>query len=104
MRHHITVLQGLCREGDLEEARTYLETLSRRPELSRSSGCTVHPAVDAVLTAMLARGAEAGVRSEVKVELPPKLSIPDSDLCPLLMNLLENALEANEKAPEGAYK
>ena len=99
MRHHITVLQGLCREGDLEEARTYLETLSRRPELSRSSGCTVHPAVDAVLTAMLARGAEAGVRSEVKVELPPKLSIPD-----LLMNLLENALEANEKAPEGADK
>ena len=104
MRHHITVLQGLCREGDLEEARTYMETLSRRPELSRSSGCTVHPAVDAVLTAMLARGAEAGVRSEVKVELPPKLSIPDSDLCPLLMNLLENALEANEKAPEGADK
>ena len=73
MRHHITVLQGLCREGDLEEARTYLETLSRRPELSRSSGCTVHPAVDAVLTA-------------------------------LLMNLLENALETNEKAPEGADK
>ena len=60
--------------------------------------------MDAVLTAMLARGAEAGVRSEVKVELPPKLSIPDSDLCPLLMNLLENALEANEKAPEGADK
>ena len=27
-----------------------------------------------------------------------------SDLCPLLMNLLENALEANEKAPEGADK
>ena len=61
MRHHITVLQGLCREGDLEEARTYLETLSRRPELSRSSGCTVHPAVDAVLTAMLARSTKSGV-------------------------------------------
>lgn len=104
MRHHITALQGLCREGSLEEARTYLETLSRRPELSRSGGYTVHPAVDAVLTAMLARGAEAGVRSEVKVELPPKLPIPDSDLCPLLMNLLENALEANEKAHQGADK
>ena len=53
---------------------------------------------------MLARGAETGVRAEVRVELPPELPIPNSDLCPLLMNLLENALEANEKAPEGADK
>ena len=88
----------------MEEIRKYLENLSQRPELNRSSGYTVHPAVDAVLTAMLARGAEAGVRAEVRVELPPELPIPNSDLCPLLMNLLENALEANEKAPEGAEK
>jgi hypothetical protein len=104
LRHHVTALQGLCREGDMEEIRKYLENLSQRPELNRSSGYTVHPAVDAVLTAMLARGAEAGVRAEVRVELPPELPIPNSDLCPLLMNLLENALEANEKAPEGAEK
>ena len=104
LRHHITALQGLCREGDLEEAQKYLEALSQRPELNRVGGYTVHPAVDAVLTAMLARGTEAGVRSEVRVELPAELPIPNSDLCPLLMNLLENALEANEKAPEGTDK
>lgn len=104
MRHHITALQGLCQDGDIGQIQRYLETLSGRPELTRTSGYTVHPAVNAVLTAMLTRGAEAGVRSEVKVELPHELPIPDSDLCPLLMNLLENALEANEKAPEGAEK
>ena len=104
LRHHITALQGLCREGNTEEVRKYLEALSQRPELNRAGGYTVHPAVDAVLTAMLARGAETGVRTEVRVELPPELPIPNSDLCPLLMNLLENALEANEKAPEGADK
>ena len=86
------------------EIQKYLESLSQRPELNRSNGYTVHPAVDAVLTAMLARGAETGIRAEVRVELPPELPIPNSDLCPLLMNLLENALEANEKAPEGAEK
>lgn len=104
LRHHVTALQGLCREGDMEEMQRYLESLAQRPELNRSGGYTVHPAVDAVLTAMLARGAEAGVRTETRVELPPALPIPNSDLCPLLMNLLENALEANEKAPEGAEK
>ncbi len=104
LRHHVTALQGLCREGDMGEIQKYLESLSQRPELNRSNGYTVHPAVDTVLTAMLARGAETGVRAEVRVELPPELHIPNSDLCPLLMNLLENALEANEKAPEGAEK
>lgn len=88
----------------MEEMQRYLESLSQRPELNRSGGYTVHPAVDAVQTAMLARGAEAGVCAEVRVELPPTLPVPNSDLCPLLMNLLENALEANEKAPEGAEK
>ena len=66
----------------MEEMQRYLESLSQRPELNRSGGYTVHPAVDAVLTAMLARGAEAGVRAEVCVELPPTLPIPNSDLCP----------------------
>lgn len=104
LRHHITALQGLCREGNTEEVQKYLEALSQRPELNRISGYTVHPAVDAVLTALLARGTEAGIRAEVRVELPSELPIPNSDLCPLLMNLLENALEANERAPEGADK
>ena len=104
LRHHVTALQGLCREGDMGEIQKYLESLSQRPELNRSNGYTVHPAVDTVLTAMLARGTETGVRAEVRVELPPELPIPNSDLCPLLMNLLDNALEANEKAPEGAEK
>lgn len=104
LRHHITALGGLCREGRLEEAEAYLDSLSRRPELTAAVSYTVHPAVDAVLAAMLARGERAGVRAEVKVALPAQLSIPDSDLCPLLMNLLENALEANEQSPEGADK
>ena len=33
--------------------------------------------------------------------LPPKLSIPEENLCPLFMNLLDNALEAAGQAEEG---
>jgi len=75
--------------------------LKRARELA---GYAVQLTKDEGLGTMLARGAETGVRAEVRVELPPELHIPNSDLCPLLMNLLENALEANEKAPEGADK
>lgn len=60
LRHHITALGGLCREGRLEEAEAYLDSLSRRPELTAAVSYTVHPAVDAVLAAMLARGGAGG--------------------------------------------
>lgn len=102
LRHHITVLQNLCREGDLERISSYLD--SKDTWNTIPGDYTVHPAVNSILTAMLARGARMGIRSKVRVQLPGQLSIPDSDLCALLMNLLENALEANEKVPEGTEK
>ena len=65
----------------MEEIQRYLESLSQRPELNRISGYTVHPAVDAVLTAMLARGAEAG-SAEVKGRSAARASIPTATLPP----------------------
>lgn len=100
LRHHITVLKSLCQEKDFERMGAYLDTMGAGNMVP--GDYTVHPAVNGVLTAMLARGLRLGIQSEVRVRLPVQLPIPDSDLCTLLMNLLENALEANEKIPEGA--
>lgn len=36
--------------------------------------------------------------------LPKSLPIPDEDLCALLINLLDNALEGAERTPEGREK
>ena len=102
LRHHITVLRNLCQEGNLERVDAYLDTMGAENTIHRDY--TVHPAVNGVLTAMLDRGARLGIQSDVRIQLPRQLSIPDSDLCALLMNLLENALEANEKIPEGSEK
>lgn len=102
LRHHATALRGLCQEGDLARVTAYLDTLGAQDV--PPGGYTVHPAVNTVLTAMLSRGTRLGIRSEVRAQLPRRLTVPDSDLCALLMNLLENALEANEKAPRDAEK
>lgn len=57
--------------------------------------------VNILLTAYLQRCREQDIDAAVRVELPPRLSLSDADLCALLTNLLENAVEANEKIPEG---
>ena len=57
-----------------------------------------------ILTDFLRRCRDLDIRTTVRVELPLRLPVPDTDLCALLTNLLENAIEANRKIPEDAER
>ena len=50
--------------------------------------------VNSILQDAAARSAQGEIAFDAQAHLPAKLEIPDSDLCVLLMNLLDNALEA----------
>ena len=62
---------------------------------------TEHIAVNAILQDAAGRAKAAGIAFEAAVMLPKSLPIPDEDLCALLINLLDNALEGAERTPEG---
>lgn len=102
IRHHYAVLQGLLQEGEPQRAAAYLHTLTAQTEEIPAYAYTAHPAVNAILSTMLNQARRQGIQATAQVELPETLPISDADLTTLLMNLLENALEANKKAPEGA--
>lgn len=65
---------------------------------------TEHIAVNAILQDAASRAKAAGITFEAVVMLPKSLPIPDEDLCALLINLLDNALEGAERTPEGREK
>lgn len=103
-RHHYAVLRELLRGGQAKQAEDYLDDLTRHINGSASAAYTVNPVVNAILSAILPRAEEQKIRVQTRIELPERLPIPDTDLAVLLMNLLENAVEANRLAPEGAEK
>ncbi len=103
-RHHYAVLRELLHKGQADRAEDYLDGLIARINEDVPTVYTAHPAVNAMLSTMLTRAKRQGVRVEAQVDLPEQLAVPDMDLAVLLMNLLENALESNQKAPEGAGK
>lgn len=103
-RHHYAVLRELLRGGQAKQAEDYLDDLTRHINGSASAAYTVNPVVNTILSAMLPRAEEQKIRVETRIELPERLSVPDTELAVLLMNLLENAVEANRLAPEGAEK
>ena len=49
---------------------------------------------DAIVNSKLALMREHQIRTEVAAHVPPKMQITDTELCVLLGNLLDNAIEA----------
>ena len=108
MRHetvnHYTVLQKLSQAGAWDRLEIYLAGLLADVEAVPAMAYVAHPAINAVLTIMLARAQKLGIKAEYEVSAPEILPFPDTELCTVLMNLLQNALDANALAPEGEKK
>lgn len=108
MRHetvnHYTILQNLSQAGEWDSLKSYLANLLADVETAPVATYVAHPAINAVLTIILSRAKKLGIRVEHEVSAPKTLPFPDAELCTVLMNLLQNALDANALAPEGAEK
>ena len=93
LRNHLTAVRGLLEQGDEQGAIRYLDQMAGSPALRGTRRLCENEAANAVLTAK----AEAMEREETvadfAVSLPRDLPVADVDLCALLGNALDNALE-----------
>ena len=60
--------------------------------------------LNAILQNAAARAETAGIAFQTTVVVPERLPIPDEDLCILLMNLLDNAIEGAARTPADQEK
>ena len=60
-----------------------------------------NPAVDALLASKASQCAELGVPFATNVVVPVQTSIPDAELCAVLSNLIDNAMNASKELVEG---
>lgn len=97
MRNHMAVLQGLLDNGDTGKAEEYLRELLGSAALSGGRRICAHETANAVLSVKLGEIERLGIPADFQVNLPEKLDISDTDLCALLGNALDNAMEACAK-------
>lgn len=94
MRHHLHRLSALAESGDLEGIRDYLaKTVSRIPNLDMQF-CE-NRAADSVIGYYCALSKQAEIPFRAQLDLPLSLPVDEIDVCLVLSNLLENALEAS---------
>ncbi len=98
--NHIQVMQASMALGRYEEVKEYLHQLNDDLTNVDTTIKTGQVMVDAILNGKLALAAKNNIPVNVKARLPEKLSIRTIDLCVIIGNLLDNAIEENINLPE----
>ena len=100
LRNHLTVIRGLLEQGKTAETLGYLDQIAGSPALRGTRRLCENEAANAVLTAKAEAMEREGVAADFAVFLPRDLPVADMDLCALLGNALDNAIEGSRGAGE----
>lgn len=101
LRHHLTMIGSLIAADNTEQAMAYIQqTQSEIDALTPVRHCA-NEMVNLLLSAFAHRAQEQGVSVSAKMSLPEALPLPDTELCAILSNGLENACRAAAALPEG---
>ena len=96
MRHHLTAISAFLDAGRPQQAENYIRQVQAGIEAVTPRRFCENEMVNLLCSAFSARAERMGVRLTPEAALPGSLAIPDTALCALLSNGLENALNAAE--------
>ncbi len=99
--NHLQTLKARMDMGQIDGARAYLDNLEQDLDGIHTLAETGNVSVDAILNAKLSLVLKQGIDLNFKATVPKSLTVSDLDLCVILGNLIDNAMESCEKVKEG---
>lgn len=94
MRHHLSVLEELSERENADEVRQYISNLNNRISSVEKEDYCENVTVNAVLAAYIGRAKQQDIRVEVKARIPQELPVDEIDICTIMANVLDNAIDA----------
>lgn len=98
--NHIGVLRQLLTHEKYGEAVRYLDELQAPVQNLTATVWTGDETADYLISSKAAAAEAAGIRFQAQVEFPRHTNIRSVDLCAILGNLLDNAIEAARQVPD----
>lgn len=98
--NHLQKLGAHLKEGQIEEAKKYIGELGESLDDIKTKYQTGNVSLDAILNSKLSIVEKEQIAINCKVEIGENLAVSDIDLCILLGNLIDNAVEACRRIPE----
>ena len=104
IRNHSAVIKDLLRSGKLEEAVSYMEDLDDMAEKMSFPVSTNNPVVDILAGNKLGIAKSMGIDVDCSLFLPYPCGLKDIDICIVLSNALDNAIQACKSLDDGIEK
>ncbi len=101
-RNHIQLMKVLAANGDLDGLKRYLDKLDTDLNTVDTVIKTGNAMADAILNSKISLARAKHITVHVDAHIPVKLNMSELDLCVILGNLFDNAMEASMALPEEA--
>ena len=92
--NHISCIDMLLQLDNVDKARDYIQKLTQSSQPQTVSVHIGNDIADAIVNQKMFRAKKDSIKMEVEGTLPVQLKIEDVDLCAILSNSLDNAIEA----------
>lgn len=100
LRHHFVALSGLAENGQYDRLKEYLLALHPDPLKEEPVSYCRNEVVDILAHYYAQLAGEHGIELTLRLDIGSDINVSDADLCALLSNLLENAVEACMRQPD----
>jgi len=100
-RNHIQAMKSYAVQGDLEAIRRYLDELDTDLSTVDTVIKTGNRMTDAILNSKISLAKARHIPVRADAHIPVELSFSELDLCTIIGNLFDNAIEASLALPEG---
>ena len=97
MKNHIAVMDRLLSQERYDELKQYFYSFNQSVYELDNQIETGNEIINEVINIKYAAAQRANILISFQIQVPHSLPIPDHELCSLLSNLLDNALEASAK-------
>ena len=94
LNNHLNVLYQLLEDGNTDEAKEYIKNISTPIMKLSKTVWTGMDVIDVIINSKLEKMKEKAISFEINVEFPQNTNISSHDMCTILGNLLDNAIEA----------
>ncbi len=99
-RNHIQTLKAYAASKDLDAIKHYLDLLDHDLTTVDTVIKTGNPMTDAILNSKISLAKSKHIQVIADAHIPVKLKSSEIDLCCIIGNLFDNAIEASLKLPE----
>lgn len=94
LRQHLSVIRAYLEQEDMDGLKGYLQAYERKLPADIRRTFTQNFALNAVCTHFAEEARKYGIDYDVSLNTPERLPISEPEVCALLGNLLENAVDA----------